>query len=59
MKSTSDKRQRDKDRDEVLAAAERTRQRCNKLSEKEMKHLREKALAIIYGHDAKATAGSR
>jgi hypothetical protein len=59
MKSTADKKQREKNHDEVLAAAERTRQRCNKLSEKEMKRLHEQALALIYGHDAKITVGGR
>jgi uncharacterized membrane protein len=44
--------------DEILAAAERTRQACNKLSDEERRELRQRALAIIYGHDAKITARS-
>lgn len=59
MKSAVHKPPRQKDPDEVLSAAERTRQRCNKLSEREMKRLQEQALATIYGHDAKITIGGR
>ncbi len=37
------------ERDYILAACERARQRCNKLSDEERRRLRDKALAIIYG----------
>jgi hypothetical protein len=43
----------------LLATCEETRQRCNKLTDQERRRLREKALAFIHGHHAKATAGSR
>jgi hypothetical protein len=58
MKKTSGKEQQRK-RDWVLAACERTRQACNKLTVEERRRLREKALAVIYGHDAKASARRR
>jgi len=38
------------------AACERTRQRCNKLSDEERRRLRAQALKIIYSADAKASA---
>jgi septum formation topological specificity factor MinE len=57
MKKGSAKERRDKDRLEVFAASERTRQRCNKLTEDQMRALREKALALIYGRDAKISVG--
>ncbi|HEV2436077.1 MAG TPA: hypothetical protein VG077_08755 [Verrucomicrobiae bacterium] len=44
---------------EILAACERTRQACNKLTDEERRELRQRALAIIYGHDAKISARSR
>lgn len=59
MKKTAVKARQEAERDEVLAAAERTRQQCNKLTEREMKLLRQKALAIIYGPNAKAPTGGR
>jgi hypothetical protein len=37
-----------KERDEIIAAAERTRQACNKLTNEERRELRQRALAIIY-----------
>lgn len=43
----------------ILAGCEENRQRCNKLSDEERKRLREKTLAFIHGHDAKAPAGRR
>ncbi len=45
-------------RDEILAAAERTRQACNQLNDEERRNLHQRALAIIYGHDAKISARS-
>ncbi len=50
--------QQAKDRDDVLAASERTREACNKLTSEERRRLHEKALSIIYGHDAKIPARS-
>jgi hypothetical protein len=44
--------------DEVLAAAEATRQACNKLTREERRELQQRALAIIYGRDAKISARS-
>ena len=41
------------------AVAERTRQRCNKLTEEERKELLEAGLRIIYGADAKTPARRR
>lgn len=41
------------------AVCERTRQRCNKLSEEEHRRLRNEALRIIYSADAEAAACSR
>ena len=46
-------------RDYLLASCEATRQACNRLTTEERRALREKALAIIYGHDAKLAARSR
>jgi len=46
-------------RKEILAGCERTRHACNKLSDEERRQLREKALAVINGHDAKKPARSR
>lgn len=43
----------------ILAACERTRQACNKLSDEERRRLKDKALAIIYGPDAQSSARSR
>ena len=57
MKKKSAKEQK-QERDEILAACERTRQECNKLTDAERRRLHEKALAIIYGHDAYASARS-
>ena len=45
-------------REEILAAAERTRQACNRLTREERRELQQRALAIIYGHDAKISARS-
>jgi hypothetical protein len=59
MKKEVVKPPRGLERDEVLAAAERTRQACNKLASEERRRLREKALAMIYGHDAKTSARRR
>jgi hypothetical protein len=47
------------ERDKILAASERTRQACNKLTEEERRRLHQEAFAIIYGHDAKTPARSR
>ncbi|MCU0786471.1 MAG: hypothetical protein MUF81_20990 [Verrucomicrobia bacterium] len=58
MKKKSAKQQ-DKERDEILASCERTRQACNKLPEEERRRYHDLALAMIYGHDAKTTARSR
>ena len=55
MKKLSAKEQ-EKQRAEVLAAAERTRQACNKLTDEERRELQQRALAIIYGQDAKISA---
>ena len=41
------------------AVCERTRQRCNKLSEEERHRLRAEALRIIYSGDAQTSARSR
>lgn len=38
---------------------ERTRQRCNKLSEEERRRLKDRALQIIYSANAQTTARSR
>jgi hypothetical protein len=57
MKKPSAKEQQ-KGRDEIIAAAERTRQACNKLTDEERRDLHQRALAIIYGHDAKISARS-
>ena len=57
MKKKSAKEQA-KDRADILTASERTRQACNKLTNEERRRLHEKALAIIYGHDAKIPARS-
>ena len=57
MKKPSAKEQ-EKQRAEVLAAAEATRQACNNLTNEERRELRQRALAIIYGHDAKISARS-
>jgi len=57
MKKPSAKEQQVQ-RVEILAAAERTRQACNKLTDEERRNLRQRALAIIYGHDAKISARS-
>ena len=38
---------------------EQTRQRCNKLSEEEMRRYQDEALRIIYGAHGKAPARSR
>ena len=51
MKKTSAKAQQ-KQHDETIAAAERTRQACNKLTDEERRELHQRTLAIIYGHDA-------
>jgi hypothetical protein len=48
-----------KRRNAVLGACERTRQACNQLTDDERRRLREKALAIIYGRDAKVPARRR
>jgi hypothetical protein len=58
MKKSSAKEQSEQ-RDWILAGCEENRQRCNKLSDEERRRLREKALAIIHGHDAKTPARSR
>jgi hypothetical protein len=58
MKKKSVKQQ-EKECEEILAACERTRQACNKLTDNERRRLHEDALAIIYGHDAKIPARSR
>ena len=50
--------QKAKERDALLAACERTRQACNKLSDEERRRLYREALAIIYGHDAQTAARS-
>lgn len=57
MKKTSAKEQQ-KQHDEIIAAAERTRQACNKLTDDERRELHRRALTIIYGHDAKISARS-
>ena len=57
MKKLSAKKQ-SKHRDEILAAAEATRQACNRLSAEERRDLQQRALAIIYGRDAKISARS-
>lgn len=41
------------------AVCERTRQRCNKLSDGERRRLRDEALRIIYSADAEAAACRR
>ena len=41
------------------AECERTRQRCNKLSEDERRCLREKALSLIYSSNAQAPTRRR
>ena len=41
------------------AVCERTRQRCNKLSEEERRRYRGEALRIIYSADAEATTRCR
>ncbi len=41
------------------AVCERTRRRCNKLSEEERRRYRTEALRIIYSADAEATARCR
>jgi hypothetical protein len=46
-------------RELLLASCEATRQACNRLTDAERRQLREQALAIIYGHDAKPAARSR
>ena len=46
-------------REEILAGCERTRQACNKLSDEERRQLRDRAVALMNGHDAKIPAGSR
>jgi hypothetical protein len=57
MKKTPQQDQQ-KQRDKILASCERTRQACNKLTGDERKLLREKALSMIYGHEAKTSARS-
>ena len=57
MKKTSTKAQQ-KQHDEIIVAAERTRQACNKLTDEERRELHQRALTIIYGHDAKIPARS-
>ena len=58
MKKPSIKAQHKRE-EEILAACERTRQSCNKLNDEERRELRQRALAIIHGHDAKITARCR
>ena len=58
MKKKSAKQQ-EREHDEIIAACERTRQRCNKLTDEERRRLRDRALAIIYGHEANVPARSR
>ena len=58
MKKKSAKEQK-QERDEILAACERTRQECNTLNDEERRQLLEEGLRIIYGSDAKTTARSR
>jgi hypothetical protein len=41
------------------AVCERNRQKCNKLTDEERRHLRAKALQIIYSSDAEPPARSR
>jgi len=41
------------------AVCEQTRQRCNKLSEEEMRRYQDEALRIIYGAHGKTPARSR
>ena len=58
MKKPSIKAQQKRE-EEILAACERTRQACNKLNDEERRELRQRALAIIHGHDAKISARCR
>ena len=46
---------RAKQETEIIAACERTRQACNRLSNAERRELREAALTIIHGCDAKVS----
>ncbi|MBE0541328.1 MAG: hypothetical protein IH623_08080 [Verrucomicrobia bacterium] len=41
------------------AVCERTRQRCNQLSDEERRRLKDKALQIIYSANAQTSARSR
>jgi len=58
MKKPSIKVQQKRE-EEILAACERTRQACNKLNDEDRRELRQHALAIIHGHDAKISARCR
>ena len=51
-------KERENQRAEILAAAEATRQACNKLSREERRRLLQEGLRIINGSDAKATTRS-
>ena len=57
MKKSSAKEQ-EKQRADILAACEKTRQACNKLTDEERRELLEAGLRIIYGSDAKKTIRS-
>ncbi|MDQ6630401.1 MAG: hypothetical protein M3Y82_01425 [Verrucomicrobiota bacterium] len=57
MKKLSAK-EKEKECDEILAASERTRQACNKLTSEERQELLDAGLRIIYGSDAKKTIRS-
>jgi len=47
------------ERDLILDACERTRQACNELTDEKRRRLKDKALSILYGHDAQSPARSR
>ena len=51
MKKSQPKNGREQ-RDSILAESEELRQRCNHMSEKELRAARQRALEIIYGSDA-------
>jgi hypothetical protein len=59
MKKPTEVRQKAIRRAQLLASCAETRRACNHLTEEQRRELLEQGLAMIYGHDAKATARSR
>ena len=46
-------------REQLLASCADTRRQCNRQTPEQRQELLEQGLALIYGHDAKATARRR